>query len=440
MKAPLSWLREYVDIALSPQELGEKLTMSGTEVGAIESVGGWENIVVGEVVAIEPHPNADRLRLATLDLGTERLAAVCGAPNLALGQRVAFARIGARLIDAHSGEMVRLKRAKIRGVTSEGMICSERELGISDRHEGIMVLPGDAPLGLPLDEYLGDAVFDLDITPNRPDCLSIIGIAREIAALTGKAVHLRDVRYEEAAEPIERKASVEIVDPDLCPRYCASLIVGVKVRPSPRWLEQRLLACGMRPINNVVDVTNYVMLEYGQPLHAFDYHKLAQNSIIVRRAGAGEMLTTLDGVARNLNKDMLVIADGRGAVAIAGLMGGAESEVTGGTTAVLIESANFNAASIRQTSMALNLRSEASLRFEKGLSPELPLPALQRATQLMGELSGGKIAKGIIDVHPGKAEPKSILLTTGQVRRILGVDVALEQMVNDFAKKRLPRI
>ena len=429
MKAPISWLREYVDIALSPQELARELTMSGTEVGAIESVGGWENIVVGEVVAIEPHPNADRLRLATVDLGAERLTAVCGAPNLTLGQRVVFARIGARLIDAHSGETVRLKRAKIRGVTSEGMICSERELGISDRHEGIMVLPGDAPLGLPLDEYLGDAVFDLDITPNRPDCLSIIGIAREIAALTGKAMRLPDIRYEEAAEPIERKASVEILAPDLCPRYCASLIVGVKVGPSPRWLEQRLLACGMRPINNVVDVTNYVMLEYGQPLHAFDYDKLAQNKIIVRRAGAGEMLTTLDGVARSLNKDMLVIADGRGAVAIAGLMGGAESEVTDETTAVLIESANFNPASLRRTSMALRLRSEASLRFEKGLSPVLPLPALQRATQLMAELSGGKIAKGIIDVYPGKTEPKPILLTTGQVRRILGVDVALEQMV-----------
>jgi len=429
MKTPLSWLREYVDITLPPHELGEKLTMSGNEVGAIESVGGWENIVVGKVVAIEPHPNADRLQLATVDLGTERLTAVCGAPNIALGQSVPFARVGARLVDAHSGEPAKLKRAKIRGVASEGMVCSERELGISDRHEGIMVLPADAPLGLPLDEYLGDAILDFDMTPNRPDCLSTIGIAREIAALTGKAVCLPAVSYDEIGEPIERKASVEIADRDLCPRYCASLITDVKVAPSPPWLERRLLACGMRPINNIVDVTNYVMLEYGQPLHAFDYQKLAQSKIIVRRAGAGEMLTSLDGVERGLTSEMLVIADGRGAVAIAGVMGGAESEVTEATTAVLIESANFNPASVRRTSNTLRLRSEASLRFEKGISPELPLPGLRRATQLMAELSGGQVSKGIIDIYPGKVEPKSISLATGQVRRILGVDVALEQIV-----------
>ena len=429
MKAPLSWLREYVDIALPPQELGEKLTMSGTEVGAIEGVGGWENIVVGEVVALEPHPNADRLRLATVDLSTERLKAVCGAPNLALGQKVPFARLGARLIDAHSGEPAKLKRTKIRGISSEGMICSERELGISDRYEGIMVLPADAPLGLPLDQYLGDAVLDFDITPNRPDCLSIIGIAREIAALTGKVARLPEVSYDETGEPIEGKSSVEIADPDLCPRYCASLITDVEVAPSPPWLEQRLLSCGMRPINNIVDVTNYVMLEYGQPLHAFDYHKLAQRRIIVRRSGENEFITTIDGVDRSLTSDMLVIGDGQGAVAIAGVMGGAESEVTPGTTAVLIESANFNPASLRRTSMALRLRSEASLRFEKGISPELPLPALRRTTQLMAELSGGSVAKGIIDVYPGKVEPRPISLATGQVRRVLGVDVALEQMV-----------
>jgi len=429
MKAPLSWLREYVDITLSPHELGEKLTMSGNEVGGIESVGGWENIVVGEVVAIEPHPNADRLRLATVDLGTERLTAVCGAPNLALGQRVPFAKIGAKLIDAHSGDPATLERAKIRGVSSEGMICSERELGISDRHEGIMVLFGDAPLGLPLGDYLDDAILDLDITPNRPDCLSIIGIAREIAALTGRTVRPPAISYDETGEPIEGKASIEIIDPDLCPRYCASLVTDVRVGPSPPWLAQRLLACGMRPINNIVDVTNYVMLEYGQPLHAFDYHKLAQRKIIVRRARESESVTTIDGVERSLASDMLVIADEEGAVAIAGVMGGGDSEVTEGTTAVLIESANFSAAFLRRTSMALRLRSEASLRFEKGISPEFPMPALRRATQLMAELSGGMIAKGIIDIYPGKAEPRSILLATGQVRRILGVDVDREQII-----------
>lgn len=429
MKASLKWLREYVDIALPPQELAEKLTMSGTEVKGIERVGGWENIVVGQVVAIEPHPRAERLQLATVDLGTQRLTAVCGAPNLALGQKVPFAGIGAQLFDAHSGEALKLKRAKIRGITSEGMICSERELGISDRHEGIMVLPPDAPLGLPLDKYLGDTIFDFDITPNRPDCLSIIGIAREVAALTEKSVRLLEVSYVEQEEPIERKTSVKIADPDLCPRYCASLITDVKVAPSPPWMEQRLLACGMRPINNIVDVTNYVMLEYGQPLHAFDYQKLAQKRIIVRRAREGEMLTTLDGVERALASDMLVIADGEGPVAIAGVMGGAQSEVTEDTTAVLIESANFNPVSLRRTSMSLKLRSEALLRFEKGISAELPMPALQRATQLMAELSGGKIARGIIDVYPGKMERKTISLTTRQVKRILGLEISLDQMV-----------
>jgi len=429
MKASLKWLRDYVNISLPPEELAQKLTMSGTEVAGIDAVGGWENIVVVQVVAIEPHPNAERLQLATLDLGTEHLTSVCGAPNVEVGQKVAFARIGAQLIDPESGELVKLKRAKIRGIASEGMICSERELGISERHEGILVLPPDAPLGIPLDEYLGDTILDLDITPNRPDCLSIIGIAWEIAALTGKSVRLPEVSYDETGEPIERKASVEIADADLCPRYCASLITDVKMAASPPWIEQRLLACGMRPINNIVDVTNYVMLEYGQPLHAFDYQKLARNRIIVRRAQDGEMLTTLDGVKRALSSEMLVIADGEGPVAIAGVMGGGESEVTEETTSVLIESANFNPVSLRRTSMALRLRSEASLRFEKGISPELPLLALQRATQLMAALSGGKIAKAIIDVYPGKTEPKPISLTTRQVRRILGVDLGLEQMV-----------
>ncbi|MFC2039543.1 phenylalanine--tRNA ligase subunit beta [Chloroflexota bacterium] len=429
MKAPLSWLREYVDITLSAQELGEKLAMSGTEVAVIESVGGWENILVGEVVAFEPHPNADRLWLVTVDLGADRVNAVCGAPNLAVGQKVAFARVGARLIDIRSGEPAKLKRMKIRGIPSEGMICCEMELGISDRHGGIMILPADAPVGLSLDQYLGDAVLDCDITPNRPDCLSIIGIAREIAALTDQAVRLPEVSYDETGEPIERETSVEIVDPELCPRYCASLITDIRVGPSPPWLEQRLLSCGMRPINNIVDVTNYVMQEYGQPLHAFDYLKLAQRRVVVRRAKDNEFITTLDGVGRSLTSEMLVIADGDGAVAIAGVMGGAESEVTEETTAILVESANFKPASLRRTSKSLRLRSEASLRFEKDISPELPMPALRRATQLMAELSGGSVAKGIIDVFPGRVEPKPISFATGLARRMLSVDVALEQIV-----------
>ena len=428
MKAPLSWLRDFVNIALSPEELGKKLTLAGSEVETIERIGGWDNIVVGQVVAIEPHPNADRLTLATVDLGGERLTSVCGAPNVEVGQKVPFARIGAQLIDPDSGKLAKLKKSKIRGIASEGMICSERELGISDRHEGIMVLPPDAPLELALDKYLGDAILDLDITPNRPDCLSIIGIAWEVAALTGEPAHIPDVLYDELGDAIEQSASVEIVDPDLCPRYCASLLTGVKIGPSPPWMEQRLLACGMRPINNIVDVTNYVMLEYGQPLHAFDYEKLSQRRIIVRLAENGERLTTIDDIERELTGDMLVIADADGPVAIAGVMGGAASEVTEETTSILIESANFNAASLRRTSTRLKLRSEASLRFEKGLSPELPMPALRRATQLMAELSGSKIAKGIIDVYPVKRKTKPVSLTTKRVERILGTNIGLKEM------------
>ncbi|MEE9520232.1 MAG: phenylalanine--tRNA ligase subunit beta, partial [Dehalococcoidales bacterium] len=319
MKVPLSWLQEYVDITLSPADLASRLNMAGTEVKGMRVIGeGWENIVVGQIVAINPHPNADRLRLTTVDLGTEQQTVVCGAPNLKLGDKVAFAFVGAQLIDGHSGEVFRLKSAKIRGVVSSGMVCSEKELGISESHEGIMVLPAEAPVGTPLAEHLGDVIFDMDITPNRPDCLSIIGIAREVAALTGQALHLPEIEYREAASPIDRQVSVEIAAPDLCSRYCATLITGVKVAESPQWLQQRLLKCGMRPINNIVDITNYGMLEYGQPQHAFDYHQIEGKKIIVRRANSGETMVTLDGMERCLSQDMLVIADEKRAVGIAG--------------------------------------------------------------------------------------------------------------------------
>ena len=276
---------------------------------------------------------------------------VCGAPNLNVGDKVVFAQVGAQLIDGHSGELIQLKPAKIRGVLSEGMICSEKELGISDSHEGIMVLPPDAPVGMSLSEYLGDTILDIDITPNRPDCLSVIGIAREIAALTRSKFHIPSVDYDELGDAIESLALLRLIDPDLCPRYCASLLTGVKVGPSPQWLQQRLLACGMRPISNVVDVTNYVMMEYGQPLHAFDFNKLRGQQIIVRRARDGEIITTLDGTERTLNSSMLVIADKERAVAVAGIMGGGDTEVTDDTTTVLIESANFNRAIVHSGSI-----------------------------------------------------------------------------------------
>jgi len=429
MKVSLNWLKDYVDINLPPQELAEKLTMIGLEASDVQVIGAqWNNVFVGRILGIEKHPNADRLLLATIDLGEETITVVTGAPNLKEGQKVPFARVGTRLIDGHTGKPAKLKPANIRGIKSEGMACSEKELGISDRHEGIMVLPEDAPVGMPLSQYLGDTIFDISTTPNRPDCLSIIGIAREVAALTGEKAHIPGVTYIEQGLPIRDAASVEIADPDLCPRYCASLVTDVKVGPSPQWMQQRILASGMRPISNIVDITNYVMMEYGQPLHAFDYAQIKGRKIIVRRARDNESLYTLDGMKRELNPDMLVIADETEPIALAGVMGGAESEVIESTTSILLESANFNAGSIRRTSMRLGLRSEASARFERSISPELAPIALRRATQLLIELGGGKAAGGIIDVYPGKREDKPILLPRERVGRILGVEIETERI------------
>jgi phenylalanyl-tRNA synthetase beta chain len=430
MKVSLKWLGDYVDIKLAQKELAERLTMAGLEVKDIQAIGGaWDNVVIGEVITLNPHPNADRLKLATVDLGTHQVTVVCGAPNIGLGQRVPFAHVGARLIDVHTGEAISLTPAKIRGVVSEGMVCSEKELEISDSHEGILVLPPEAPIGAPLGDYLGDVIFDLDITPNRPDCLSVIGIAREIAALTGEPLQLPQIHYEEPEDSIDSFASVDIVEPDLCPRYCASLITGIKIAPSPSWLQQRLNSCAMRPINNVVDVTNYVMLEYGQPLHAFDYHKLKGRQIIVRSAGNGETMTTLDGTERALNPDILVIADKEEAVAVAGVMGGLDSEVTDKTNTILLESANFNQVAIRRGCGHLQFQSEASIRFDKGLNSDLPLLPLKRATQLLLELAGGKAAKGVIDVYPRKSKPKPILLTAREVERLSGLEVTIDEML-----------
>jgi phenylalanyl-tRNA synthetase beta chain len=434
MKVPLSWLREYVSVSLSAKEIAGRLTMAGIEANVVDVTGkSWDKITVGQIIALEPHPNADRLQLATIDFGQGQSKVVCGATNVRVGDKVPFAQVGAELVDGHTGKSVQLKPAKIRGVTSEGMACSEKELGLSESHEGVLVLSADAPLGVPLADYLGDAVLDLEVTPNRPDCLSVLGVAREVAALTKQEVRLPSSSYDEAGPEIEKRVSVEIADPDLCRRYCASLIDGIKIGPSPAWMQQRLAACGMRPINNIVDITNYVMLEYGQPLHAFDFRRIGGAKIIVRRARPGEKLTSLDGVERALSPEMLVIADKAIPVAIAGVMGGADSEVTEITTSVLLESANFNQVSIRRTSAGLKLRSEASMRFERGISPELTVPALRRATQLILQIAGGNAAKGITDAYPDKPGARTIALQTSLVNRLLGMEVSQEQIVNILA-------
>ena len=430
MKVPLSWLKEYVEIRVPVEELAHRLTMAGTEVAEVISIGGWKDCYVGSVVKVERHPNADRLTLCTVDLGRERMQVVCGAPNVAENQKIAFAKVGAELFDTHTGELEPLKAARIRGVVSEGMICSERELGIGDDHTGIVVLPEEAPLGAALSDYLGDQIFDLEVTPNRPDCLSVLGVAHEVAALTGATVEEPEGSYPEGGEPIECLASVHVADPDLCPRYTASLITGIKVGPSPRWLQDRLIKVGMRPINNVVDITNYVMLEYNQPLHAFDFDTLKEGKVVVRRARPGEMLLSLDGVERTLSSSMLVIADASDAIALGGVIGGASSEMTESTTTVLLESANFNPANNRRTAQTLRLSTEASTRFEKGLRPELAPIALRRATRLITEIAGGLAAPSILDVFPARDQyaAQALELTMGRLKKVLGMSLPLERV------------
>ncbi len=429
MKVPLKWLKDYVDTDISPEELAEKLTLAGLEVSAIQVIGGnWENIVVGQIAAVNPHPNADRLRLATVDTGKGQQTVVCGAPNLVVGDKIAFASAGAKLIDGHTGKAEELKPAKIRGVASEGMVCSEKELGLSENHEGILVLPEEFQVGKHLSDYLGDAIFDIDITPNRADCLSVMGIAREVAALTAKPFRMPDLSYPESSKSVESYAAVEIKAPDLCPRYCATVIDGIVIGPSPGWMQKRLAACGARPINNIVDVTNYVMLEFGQPLHAFDCQQIRGNKIIVRRAAAGEAMYTLDEQERKFDSDILLIADAERPIAVAGIMGGLSSEVRDYTTSILLESANFSQAAIHRGSQNLKLSSEASVRFEKGLNPGLAMMALKRATQLIAQLGGGKVAGGIIDVYPARTAKKPLSINGHNVRRLLGIDLELDQI------------
>ena len=386
MNVTLNWLKAYIDFDLSPSELADRLTMLGIEVESIKQLGAeLEGIVVGSVTAIRPHPNADKLVLCQVDVDeTEELQIVCGAPNVREGMLAPVATIGATLPIG-----LTIKRAKLRGETSHGMLCSEKELGLSEDAAGLMELPTDTPLGISLSEALGldDVVFELEITPNRPDCLSLIGVAREIRAETGNALKLPQVDFNEDETDIRAVTSVTIEAPDLCPRYAARVIRGVKVGQSPTWLQQRLESVGVGVINNIVDITNFVLMEYGQPLHAFDYHKLTENRIVVRRAIASENITTLDEVDRELTPDMLVIADAEKPVALAGIMGGYDSEITETTADVLLESAYFNPSSIRATAKALGVSTEASYRFERGADPGAVLAALDRATQLIAEIS-----------------------------------------------------
>jgi phenylalanyl-tRNA synthetase beta chain len=368
MKVPLKWLKEYVNINLPAAEVARRLTMAGTETSLVTLGESWEGVVIGRIEAVEPHPNADRLRLVTVDTAVEKQKVVCGAPNLTIGDKIAFAAVGTELIDGYSGKKAVLKEARIRGVVSCGMVCSEKELGISDSHEGILVLPAEAPLGRPLAEFLSDTVLNLETTPNRPDLLSVTGVAHEVAALTGETVRLPEIRYDEPCPPIEGQIAVEIADPDLCPRYCASLISDIKVDESPEWLKQRLTACGMRPISNIVDITNYVMLEYGQPLHGFDYGLIKNKKIIVRRASPGRRDGYAERYRAQAGGNTLVIADERRAVAVAGVMGGgANSEMRRRTTTILL-----NRLTLTRPASTHQPRFEAGERIQHALRARHP--------------------------------------------------------------------
>ncbi|MCX7622451.1 MAG: phenylalanine--tRNA ligase subunit beta [Thermomicrobium sp.] len=434
MKVPMRWLRELVATDLSADELAERLTLAGLEVEAIERIGAhWDNIYVGVVERIEPHPNADRLVLATVDAGAHRLAVVTGAPNIAVGQKVALALAGAKLYDGHSAEprLITLKPQTIRGVRSEGMVCSEKELGLSDEHEGILVLDPEAPVGVPLRDYLGDEILEVAITPNRVDAFSIVGIAREVAALTGAPLRLPELATLEA--PVDPQLAV-IEATDLCYRFVGVALEGIRVAPSPWWLRRRLQLVGIRPINNVVDVTNYVMVEWGQPQHAFDRAKLRAGRLIVRRARPGEEIETLDHVRRTLSPETLVIADTERPVGIAGVMGGLDSEITDETTAILLETANFDMLNIRRTARAQRLRTEASARFERGLDPNLCWPAATRAVHLLTQLVPSCQVVAYVDHYPAPRRPHRIEFPRTEIPRLLGVDYPDEEIRTVFQR------
>ena len=441
MRVPLSWLKDFVEITIPLDDLIHRMIMAGLEVANVEHIGDtWQRdkLFVGEVLEIKPHPNAERLVLAVVEYGQGTpQTVVTGAPNLRpgeRGQKVAFAVEGAELLDGHSATPQKqiLKRTTIRGVESAGMVCSEKELGLSDDHTGVIILDPTAPVGRPLQDVLGDTVLEVELTPNLAYANCIIGLAREVAALTGQ--QLRSWRPDEARLAASLSATTPYVtvrsaDPQLCPRYSAALIENVTLQPAPAWMQRRLLLAGMRPINNIVDITNYCMLEMGQPLHAFDYETLQlQGGIVVRRAAPGERMQTLDGIERPLSEDMLLITDDSGPIAIAGVMGGATTEVSERTRHILLESANFYSISIRRTSQALRLASEAAQRFGRGVDSALTLPALVRASRLMEELGGGTMHAEIADTYPQPPRARHITLRAAEVKRILGMDFSVETM------------
>jgi phenylalanyl-tRNA synthetase beta chain len=469
MKVPLSWVKDFVDLPDSLVDLARRLTLAGLEVEEIHQVGwslpesqrqefkisgiSWDTdkIVVGAIWEVMPHPNADRLVLCRLDDGLQEQTVLTGAPNLfpykgkgrlSKPLKVAYAREGARLYDGHQPGQVltTLKRTKIRGFESYSMACSEKELGISEEHEGIIILDEDAPVGVPLADYMGDVVFEIAITPNIARDANILGVAREIAALTGAPLRPPDYELSQAGPSIQGQVKIEIQNPELNPRFVLGLVREVQIRPSPYWVQRRLRLAGMRPINNIVDSTNYAMLEIGEPLHAFDYDALVSRAggeaptIITRIARPGERLMTLDDVDRPLNDFTVLVTDSAGALSIGGVMGGAETEVHPGTHNVLLEGAAWNYINVRRTMMAQKLQSEAGYRFSRGVHPAMAERGVRRGLALMQQWASGVVAQGLVDNYPLPPEDPTVTVTPQDVRRWLGIPLTAAQIAETLQR------
>lgn len=440
MKISYNWLQEFIDLDLNPEELADKLTLIGLEVEEIEEFGSTlEGVIVGKVLETKAHPNADRLKVCTVDLGEEQVQIVCGADNVAAGQKVPVATVGSTLpIKLEDGSFLTLRKAKLRGEASHGMICAEDELGLGTDHDGIMVLDPSLEAGTPVSDIFDlyqDTIIEIAITPNRPDATCHLGVARDIAAaldleLVKPAVSKFQVRNEGVSANADRVVDYSIeVESDKCHRYVGKLVKNVTIEDSPKWLQDKLTAIGLRPVNNVVDITNYVMYELGQPLHAFDFDNLNDGKIIVKEFDKEVEFETLDHIKRKCAPGTLFICDGNGPVAIAGVMGGLHSEVSDSTTNILIESAYFDPGSIRKTSKQQTLQTDASYRFERGIDPNLQAVAAQRTADLIIEVCGGEAETGITDVHPVKTETHQLTLRKSYVNRLLGTDLSVKEII-----------
>ncbi len=430
MRISLNWLKQYIDLTISPSELAHHLTMVGLEVENIEYLGEkYKNFFVGEVLKVEKHPKADELVICEVSTGSEKYQIVCGAPNVTSGQKVAVGLIGATVPrNQHDpdGKPFTLSQVKLRGVDSFGMICSEYELELGEDKEGIMVLPPDTIAGIPLAEYLhlDDIIFEVGITPNRPDAMSHLGIAREVGALLNRELKIPKIELKESNEPISKFATVDVLDSVNCPRYTARVVMDMKIGPSPEWMQNRLKAVDIRPVNNIVDITNYVLMECGHPLHAFDCDKIFDHKIIVKCATNKESFTTLDHKVRILQSDTLMICDGKLPIAIAGVMGGENTEISDATTKIILESAYFNPRSIRRTSKYFGFNTDASQRFERGADPNITTWAVDRAAQLINEICGGKTLQGRIDTYPERISEKEINLRIKTTNDVLGLSLS----------------